>query len=90
MGTATSLDITSTPTADGLCQASVPHIPRSCVEAFPRLRRAALLDSVPQDPEHASVLRGTEPAHQELRRYLAHCLADDTSILHSSNSDATG
>ena len=65
-------------------------VPRSCVEAFLRLGRAAHLDSVPQDPEHASVLRGTEPAHQELRRYLAHCLADDTSIFHSSNSDATG
>ncbi|KAE8304655.1 hypothetical protein GL50803_0060085 [Giardia duodenalis] len=65
-------------------------VPRSCVEAFLRLRHAALLDSVPRGPAHAPILRGTEPAHQELRRYLAHCLADDTSIFHSSNSDATG
>ena len=57
-------------------------VPRSCVEAFSRLRRAAPLDSVPRGPEHASVLRGTEPAHQELRRDPAQCLADD--------SDATG
>ena len=88
MGTATSLDITSTPTADGLCRASVPFVLRSCVEAFLRPRHTRYLDSVPQDPEHASVLRGTDPAHRELRRCPAHCLADDTSIFHSDDSDA--
>ena len=64
-------------------------VPGSCVEVFLRLRHAALLDSVPRGPEHASVLRGTEPARQELRRYPAQCLADGILVFHSSNSDAT-
>ena len=45
-------------------------VPRSCVEAFLRLRHAALLDSVPRGPAHAPILRGTEPAHQELKEIL--------------------
>ena len=65
-------------------------VPRSCVETFLQLRHAALLDSVPRGPEHASVLRGTEPARQELRRCPAQCLADGILVFHSSNSDATG
>ena len=42
-------------------------VPRSCVETFLQLRHAAPLDSVPRGPAHASTLRGTEPAHQELK-----------------------
>ena len=42
-------------------------VPRSCVGAFLQLRHAALLDSVPRGPAHAPILRGTKPAHQELK-----------------------
>eukprot|EP00701_Giardia_intestinalis_P004837 XP_001708661.1 Hypothetical protein GL50803_11803 [Giardia lamblia ATCC 50803] len=48
-------------------------VPRSCVEAFLQLRHAAPLDSVPRGPEYAFTLRGTEPAHRELRRYPTQC-----------------
>ncbi|KAE8301704.1 hypothetical protein GL50803_00116745 [Giardia duodenalis] len=59
-------------------------VPRSCVEAFLRLRHAAPLGSVPQGPEHASVLRGIEPAHRELKeipRSLPMLTAHSSSIV---------
>ena len=86
MGTAVLLDITRAPTADGLAQASVPFIPRSCVEAFLRPRHTRYLDSVPQGPEHAPILRGTKPAHQELKEIPRSLLMSTT---HSSSTVTT-
>eukprot|EP00701_Giardia_intestinalis_P004099 XP_001707923.1 Hypothetical protein GL50803_35155 [Giardia lamblia ATCC 50803] len=72
MGTAVLLDITNPNSRRPLPGECAPVL-RSCVEAFLQLRHAAPLDSVPRGPAHASVLRGTEPARQELRRDPAQC-----------------